>query len=180
MKLSTQFSIGVLLGVSGTTSAFSNGMVPVKQYLAVQSSLPVLSMSAAEETVEETKEQTETSPSMDLLIPVSFEEMVKQTASAMEDAYKQGKTRQIVRILLPRSGTNDQLLQYFEDDAESDLSDVVLAPIDETWQGGIMQLYRSASFACQEVLRYVHQKPTLLYNATTFEVESYLTCISYE
>ena len=106
-----------------------------------------------EETAEEIVEKVQETVSTDLLIPLSFDEMVKQTASAMEDAYKQGKTRQIIRVLLPRSASNDQLLQYYEDDAEAELGESVLVPTDETWQGGIMQLYRAAAYTCQEVLR---------------------------
>ena len=71
----------------------------------------------------------------------------------MADAYAQGISRQMIRILLPRSADNDNLLQYFEDDADGSMSQIILAPPDETWQGGIMQLYRAASFACQEMLR---------------------------
>ena len=59
----------------------------------------------------------------------------------------------VLRILLPRSAENDQLLQYYEDDAKDGMGDTVLVPPDETWQGGIMQLYRAASFASQEILR---------------------------
>ena len=95
-----------------------------------------------------------------LYIPLSLDEMVKQTARAMEDAMAKGKTRQIVRVLLPRSSDNDQLLQYYEknvasEDGTSTLNDLEtkLCPTDETWQGGIMQLYRAASLACQETLR---------------------------
>ena len=71
----------------------------------------------------------------------------------MEDAYKQGVNRQIVRILLPRSADNEQLLQYYEEDAEIETQQVVLVPPDESWQGGIMQLYRVASLSCREMLR---------------------------
>jgi hypothetical protein len=96
----------------------------------------------------------------DLYIPLSLDEMVKQTSAAMEDAKAQGKNRQIIRILLPRSSDNDQLLQYYEsnvvsEDGTATNLDVKLCPTDESWQGGIMQLYRAASLACQEILRYV-------------------------
>ena len=81
----------------------------------------------------------------DLYFPVSFKEMVRQASSTMEDAYAQGITRQVVRILLPRSAENDQLLQYYEDDARDEImGDTILVPPDETWQGGSMQLYRGA------------------------------------
>ena len=89
----------------------------------------------------------------DLIIPLSLEEMVKESANAMKDAYEMGKTRQMVRILLPRSPDNDQLLLAIESDASIDTGDVVLVPPDETWQGGIMQLYRAASIAAQAMLR---------------------------
>lgn len=92
-----------------------------------------------------------------IYVPLSFEEMVKQVSSAMEDAMKEGKKRQTLRILLPRSSDNDQLGQYYEksvtDPDPSFYVDTVLVPPDETWQGGIMQLYRAASLACQEILR---------------------------
>jgi Domain of unknown function (DUF1995) len=96
----------------------------------------------------------------ELYIPLSLDEMVKQTSAAMEDAMAQGKNRQIVRILLPRSSDNDQLLQYYESNVVSDNGinlnlETKLWPTDETWQGGIMQLYRAASLACQEILRCV-------------------------
>jgi len=94
-----------------------------------------------------------------IYIPLSFEEMVKQISSTMEDAMKEGKTRQTMRILLPRSSDADQIGQYFEtnvvDPDPSVYVDTVLVPPDETWQGGIMQLYRAASLACQEILRCV-------------------------
>lgn len=70
--------------------------------------------------------------------------------------------RQIVRICLPRSANNDQLGAFYEADVTGEgnsnqnydpYADIVLVPPDETWQGGIMQLYRSASLACQEILR---------------------------
>ena len=88
-----------------------------------------------------------------LYIPRSFDEMVKQSSAAMRSAYQQGITRQIVRILLPRSSDNDQILQYIENDANNDLRNSILVPPDETWQGGIMQLYRAASISAQEMLR---------------------------
>ena len=62
----------------------------------------------------------------DLIIPLSLEEMVKESANAMKDAYEMGKTRQMVRILLPRSSDNDQLLLAIESDASIDTGDVVL------------------------------------------------------
>lgn len=98
---------------------------------------------------------TTTEERNDLFIPTSFDEMVKQASSAMEDAYAAGIVRQTVRILLPRSPDNDQLGRYYEDDAgiNGRISESMLVPPDETWQGGIMQLYRAASITCQGILR---------------------------
>ena len=93
-----------------------------------------------------------------LYIPKSLDEMVKQVSSAMDDAMKVNKQRQIVRILLPRSADADNLLQYYEAsdvDTINQAQDLVLCPTDESWQGGIMQLYRAASYASQAILRYV-------------------------
>ena len=127
---------------------FSTTRVPVSnaQQLVRPSSSFLMSTTDSEAT-----EKTDVSE--ELYIPLSFDEMVKQSSAAMEDAYAQGLTRQMVRILLPRSSDNDQLLQYYEDDADVDMSETVLVPPDETWQGGIMQLYRAASISCQEILR---------------------------
>jgi len=146
-----------LLAVETSTIAGFSTMQTPKNKMAFSSTAPsstCLFTSAAGDTVNETSQKTTTASATEQLrIPLSFDEMVNQVSSAMEDAYGQGVTRQIVRVLLPRSANNDQLLQYYEDDAQDTLSETVLAPTDETWQGGIMQLYRAASFTCQAVLR---------------------------
>lgn len=111
--------------------------------------------SAAEDSTTMSVEKAER-PST-IYIPVSFDEMVKQASSTMQDAMKAGIKRQTLRILLPRSSDNDQIGQYYEksvtDPDPNIYVDTVLVPPDETWQGGIMQLYRAASLACQEILR---------------------------
>lgn len=71
----------------------------------------------------------------------------------MQDAVAAGITRQIVRVLLPRDPMSGQVGQYFEEDAQVDTQNLVLSPIDETWQGGIMQLYRAAAPTTQTILR---------------------------
>ena len=102
-----------------------------------------------------TDETTTTSVNDSLEIPLTYDEMIKQVSLCMSDAYEQGITRQIVRILLPRDASNDQLGQYFENEVETNdrTSDVKLVPNDESWQGGIMQLYRSASPTTKDILR---------------------------
>ena len=71
-------------------------------------------------------------------------------------------TRQIIRILLPRDSKSAQLGQYYENDLSFeemsnqnilDLDSITLVPPDETWQGGIMQLYRAISVPTKLLLR---------------------------
>ena len=92
-----------------------------------------------------------------LQIPLSYTEMIQQVSACMSDAYEKGMNRQIVRILLPRDPTNDQIGQYYENDAETDdrtkSQEMKLVPNDESWQGGIMQLYRAASPTTKDILR---------------------------
>lgn len=87
-----------------------------------------------------------------LNVPLSWEEMVRQAATAMKMAARDGKTRQIVRILLPRESVSGDLGQLVEP-AALDLKRAVLVPPDESWQGGILQLYRSAAPTCTAILR---------------------------
>jgi hypothetical protein len=156
MKLSMQFAAWFLLALEGSTvSSFSTVKVPVRetQSLLYSSSSSLFMSTTDDQKTEETSESSVIDNSDGLFIPVSFEEMVKQSSSAMEDAYAKGIARQTIRVLLPRSAENDQLLKLYEADADVDMSQAVLVPPDETWQGGIMQLYRAASISCQEILR---------------------------
>ena len=65
-------------------------------------------------------------------------------------------TRQIVRILLPRDAASGQLGELYEAKAETDgrsmSRKVRLVPTDESWQGGIMQLYHSAEPSARDIL----------------------------
>mmetsp|Transcript_17320 Transcript_17320/g.26237 ORF Transcript_17320/g.26237 Transcript_17320/m.26237 type:complete len:342 (+) Transcript_17320:93-1118(+) len=90
--------------------------------------------------------------SAELSVPYTFDEMVQQASATMKAAYETGVKRQVIRVLLPRDPNSGQLGQYFEADAELDKRDLVLAPPDETWQGGIMQLYRACAPTCQAIL----------------------------
>ena len=136
------------------TMAFSSSGVVLPRTMPISASTSDDSAKAKDATMPSGDESpTILSATDQLYIPLSFDEMVNQVSTAMEDAYLQGKTRQIIRVLLPRSASNDQLLQYYEDEVNSGLKETVLVPTDETWQGGIMQLYRAASFTCQAVLR---------------------------
>jgi len=159
MKLS--FLLSLLLVGSSQVVAFSTVSTSSKSaVLRLHAESPQQMVeseveSAAEDSTTMSVEKAER-PST-IYIPVSFDEMVKQASSTMQDAMKAGIKRQTLRILLPRSSDNDQIGQYYEkivtDPDPNIYVDTVLVPPDETWQGGIMQLYRAASLACQEILR---------------------------
>jgi hypothetical protein len=95
-----------------------------------------------------------------LRVPLSCDEMVRQCAAAMyEAATNRGQTRQIVRVLLPRDPTADDFGKYAESDATT-TQDSVLVPPDESWQGGIMMLYRAVLPTAQSIMRRYLQKIT--------------------
>lgn len=78
----------------------------------------------------------------------------------MSDAYEQqGMTRQVVRILLPRDASAGQLGERIEAEAETSdrtkSNEMMLVPTDESWQGGIMQLYRAAAPTTKDMLRQI-------------------------
>lgn len=113
-----------------------------------------------------TEEQTTTSINDSLQIPLSYNEMILQTSQAMTDALSAGKTRQIVRILLPRDASNDNFGVFQEAEAQTSNSRALnaaettkLVPTDESWQGGIMQLYRAAAPTTKDILRQL--SPTM-------------------
>lgn len=89
-----------------------------------------------------------------LAVPIQLDEMVRQVANAIKQAKDQGKSRQIVRILLPRDAANDQFGTFYEQEASSTAT--LLVPPDESWQGGIMQLYRAAAPTCAQILRQLY------------------------
>lgn len=110
--------------------------------------------SASSETNSITTEQTKGEINAKVSVPLSFDSMVRDTSNVMEKAYEQGITRQIIRILLPRDPNSGNLGQYFEEGAVTmNTRDMILVPTDESWQGGIMQLYRAAAPTCREILR---------------------------
>jgi hypothetical protein len=129
---------------------------------SVDSFTPLARSNAARTTtMQMTKEATSSSVDQvteSLVIPASFDEMVRMASDAMTDAYAEGINRQMLRILLPRDPTNEQLGKLFEDDADVDTQNLVLSTLDESWQGGIMQLYRAASPTCEAILRRYSRK----------------------
>lgn len=156
MKISIQLAVWSALFLGTNVSCFSTPKMNSARTMGTkEASLyhGALFMSAPEKTVTESGSTDTADATAKLYIPISFEEMVRQSSSAMKDAYESGVTRQTVRILLPRSSENDQLGRMVENDAEFDMRSAVLVPPDETWQGGIMQLYRAASIATRDILR---------------------------
>ncbi|GMI13986.1 hypothetical protein TrLO_g2090 [Triparma laevis f. longispina] len=85
--------------------------------------------------------------------PTSLDSMVDDVRRVVKRAKEQGINRQIVRTPLPRSTTAKDLGKLYE--AKSSSYDEVLVPCDETWQGGIMQLYRACAPVCEQILRGV-------------------------
>lgn len=126
----------------------------------------IFSSSTENDAVSENK-KTKEEINDDITFPLSFDEMVSQASQASVDCMATGQNRQIVRILLPRDNQSGNLGQYFEREALTDDSifsrsssakqNIILVPPDETWQGGIMQLYRSCVPTCREILRKCSQ-----------------------
>jgi hypothetical protein len=116
-----------------------------------------LSAESTEKTTTTTTTTTTDGINDSLRIPLSYAEMISQVSSCMSDAYYgMGMTRQIVRILLPRDASSQQLGALYEAEARMDdarsRQEIKLVPTDESWQGGIMQLYRAASPTARDVL----------------------------
>lgn len=96
-----------------------------------------------------------------IFVPKTLSEMVSQVSDAIRSAQESSEpiTRQVVRILLPRDSKNAQLGQYYESEVSDisfnniDIDSFILVPPDETWQGGIMQLYRAISIPTRMILR---------------------------
>merc|ERR1712070_4268 len=91
-----------------------------------------------------------------LAVPLSLDEMIRQASSAIQEAASRGQTKQIVRVLLPRDASSTDLGNYFEGESTMTGSQKLVPP-DESWQGGIMQLYRPASTTCLDLLQKITQ-----------------------
>ena len=70
------------------------------------------------DTDTDTEASTGTGPNSLITVPVTFNEMIRDSSNAMRDAKSEGINRQIIRILLPRDPMSGNLGQYFEDDVE--------------------------------------------------------------
>ena len=106
-----------------------------------------LSTTLFETAVESNKERQ-------VSVPLSLEEMVRQAASAVKEAAAGGQSKQIVRLLLPRDSGSGDFGRYLEG-SSVDATEISLVPPDESWQGGIMQLYRAAAPMTEMVMREI-------------------------
>jgi|Transcript_1649 hypothetical protein len=146
-----------VLAGAGSVTSFTSSPTFSKSVATSRQSCHGLMMS--ETSVEEaTSTSVDAKPSVEdlnnsLVMPMTFDDMVNQASAAMKDAYAAGMKRQTLRVLLPRAPDNGDLGMYFESDANIDSRDLVLAPSDETWQGGIMQLYRAAAPTAGAILK---------------------------
>ena len=114
----------------------------------------------AADTVSETSDSSTTSTTNNnsnnnnLAMPLSWDEMIRQASSAIQEAAAAGQRRQIVRVLLPRDSASGDFGIYLESQADNDTVDnISLVPPDESWQGGIMQLYRAAAPTAQRMMQ---------------------------
>ncbi len=97
-------------------------------------------------------------PRQQLSPPVTETELVQQIQSTVNRAYAAGYTRQIIRCPLPRSRASQDLGRLYEASSSSSYDNILAVP-DESWQGGIMQLYRAAGPLAESVLRGVTANP---------------------
>lgn len=136
----------ILLLLSLQSSAF----VPL-------STKPVATSSFRQMSTEDSGVMASEKAKLVFTVPLSVEEMVNQVSACMKLATSSGLNKQIIRVLLPRDANNADFGKYWEEDSSSasssSLVNSVLVPNDESWQGGIMQLYRSAAPTCSEILR---------------------------
>ena len=144
MNLFSTFSILLALAVADAT-CFCPTKIASKQQQPATTQL----FQTSEDVAPISPSKTDT-----LIMPSTYSEMCRQVSSAMRDAfYEQKIKRQIVRVLLPRDASNAQLGVISEGILDVDSQNIILVPTDESWQGGIMQLYRSAAPTCSDVLR---------------------------
>jgi len=143
------FTAAVFLAVAvSSVSAFS----PPAAALASISGRTALAATSTTTTAENDGVASST-PSLTVPMPQSYSEMVRQMSSAMSDAVALGRNHQMIRVCLPRSADNANLGVFSEGLLDVDSADIMLVPPDESWQGGIMQLYYSAFPTMSDALR---------------------------
>jgi len=85
--------------------------------------------------------------------PFDLPSLIRQVKASVLLAQAEGIARQEIRTPLPRSKGARDLGRLYE--GRTDGYDTELVPTDETWQGGIMQLYRAATPVVNEILRAI-------------------------
>ena len=132
----------------------SNAFVPASAVNCPNRMSYKTEMTLQESTVESDASSTEAAPveKTTVSVPLTWDQMIRQVATAMKDASAQGTTRQIVRILLPRDSSYDNFGTQLESNTEDSMS-VSLVPLDESWQGGIMQLYYAAAPTTEKIMQ---------------------------
>jgi hypothetical protein len=125
---------------------------------AMKQSSPTTVMGMTNTENDQTQTKLTTAEINDLItVPTSLNEMIDQVSATIKQSQEEGGlTKQIIRILLPRDSKSGQLGQYYETNVLEDITDleaIALVPPDETWQGGIMQLYRAISIPTKLILR---------------------------
>ena len=88
------------------------------QARSLQTSAPQNTAFVLQSAETDTAASTATGPNSLITVPVTFNEMIRDSSNAMRDAKSEGINRQIIRILLPRDPMSGNLGQYFEDDVE--------------------------------------------------------------
>lgn len=163
MKTTIKSVILCFAWATNGASAFSNTRLSLVQnhrnnaFVSSEMAKSHLRSTEASSEVNLTNAQSDSEKST-ITVPLTFSQMVKDTSEAMSDACSQGINRQIIRVLLPRDPNSQNLGLYFEDNVEVEsrnTQNLLLAPPDESWQGGIMQLYRAALPTCKEILRRI-------------------------
>jgi hypothetical protein len=162
MRIAAAFLLGSSAAALGFSTSGRRSLAPTRSaalHLAAETDV-FFAASKEEQEVSKTKININDT----LQIPLSYNEMILQSSQAMTDALAAGKTRQIVRILLPRDASSDNIGVYYEAEAQTSsklnaAETTKLVPTDESWQGGIMQLYRAAAPTTKDIMRQL--SPTM-------------------
>lgn len=138
------FAVCAILAAAGCADAFSTGALgslgrlPATASVSLRSAAPLMRKAApavamCAESVASTEETKEVAAPKPPTIPKNEIEMVTQAAESCVVAFKDGVTRQKLRLLMPRDG--------------------MLQATDENWPGGIMELYKACAPCVRNLVR---------------------------
>ena len=161
-QTSCTMRIKLLLLCSSTAASFA--FAPSSRLSSPRCSSATQILSSSEpNTIQNDSETTTQDINTQLEVPLTYNEMILQTSQAITSALQtSGCKRQIIRILLPRDAANDNFGIFQEIEVSSDNSNnnalnvaqtTKLVPTDESWQGGIMQLYRACTPTTKDLVR---------------------------